>query len=61
MTKISEIYDYIDSLAPFRTQDSWDNAGLLTGSMGGSVTKVLVALDAKMAVIEEAKKLEKRD
>lgn len=57
MTKISEIYDYIDSLAPFRTQDSWDNAGLLTGSMGGSVTKALVALDAKMPVIEEAKKL----
>lgn len=57
MTTVSQIYDYIDSFAPFRTQDSWDNAGLLVGDGSKSVSKVLLALDATNKVIKEATEL----
>ncbi len=49
-----EIYDYIDSFAPFCTQMSFDNAGLLIGSREEKSEKVLLALDASKSVIEEA-------
>ncbi len=57
MTTVSQIYNYIDSFAPFRTQDSWDNAGLLVGDGSQSVSKVLLALDATNKVIKEATEL----
>ena len=34
MAKIKEIYNYLDILAPFRTQDGFDNSGLVIGDMG---------------------------
>ena len=45
MNKVSEIYNYIDNIAPFNTQSKWDNSGLITGSLNSSVSKVLVTLD----------------
>ena len=45
MTKVSEIYSYIDSIAPFCTQASWDNSGLLIGDMQAEAEKALVCLD----------------
>ena len=29
MSRLSEIYDYIDSFAPFSLQLEWDNSGIL--------------------------------
>ena len=55
MTTIAQIYDYIDSFAPFRNQDSFDNCGLCVGSPDAEVTRVLFALDATNAVVDEAK------
>lgn len=57
MVTVSEIYDFIDSFAPFRTQDSWDNSGLLVGEESKVVSKVLLALDATNRVVTEAKAL----
>ena len=57
MTTVSQIYEYIDSFAPYRTQDEWDNAGLLVGDGSQSVSKVLLALDATNKVIKEATEL----
>lgn len=54
MTKVSDVYKYIDSFAPFRTQDSWDNSGLLAGDENAQVHKALVALDAENRIIDEA-------
>ena len=45
---------YIDSFAPFSTQEKWDNSGLLTGSMNKKVSKVLVTLDITNEVADEA-------
>lgn len=54
MKKLSEIYDYINSIAPADTQMDFDNAGFLFGDRNSSVSKVLLALDCTSAVIDEA-------
>ncbi len=52
--KIKEIYDYLDTIAPFSTAAEWDNCGLSVGSLDSDVNKVLVALDVTDDVIETA-------
>lgn len=54
MATVREIYDFIDSIAPFSKQDSFDNAGLLTGSSDFEVKRVCIALDATRTVVDEA-------
>ncbi len=54
---ISEIYDIIDVLAPFNLQESYDNSGLIVGSMNGEVSKVLLSLDITAETVREASKL----
>lgn len=51
---VGDVYRYIDSFAPFSTQDSFDNSGLLVGSMEATVTKIAVCLDITRKVAEEA-------
>lgn len=55
MATVKEIYDYLDSLAPFSYQMSFDNAGFLVGRGGMQVTKVMVALDITENVAGEAR------
>jgi dinuclear metal center YbgI/SA1388 family protein len=52
--KISEITNYLESLAPLSSQESYDNSGLLTGSKNDEVTNVLIVLDCTEAVLDEA-------
>ncbi len=54
MNTISEIYDYIDRIAPFKNQSEWDNSGLIVGSKDKKVNKVLVTLDITAEVADEA-------
>ncbi|MBN1777503.1 MAG: Nif3-like dinuclear metal center hexameric protein [Clostridiales bacterium] len=51
---VNDIYKWLDSFAPFETQEEFDNAGLLVGSQDQEVHKVLFALDATPAVVTEA-------
>lgn len=51
---VREIYDWINSLAPFETQASFDNAGLLVGHPDWEVTGVHFALDVTPGVLDEA-------
>ena len=53
-TTVKDIYDYIDSIAPFKNQESYDNSGLNIGLMSDEVKGVLVALDATTDVIRDA-------
>ncbi len=55
MPKTKEIYEYIDSFAPFSAQEEWDNSGFLIGDENREVTKVLMALDCTNEVLEAAK------
>ena len=31
MTTVKNIYDYINSVAPYESQEEWDNSGQLVG------------------------------
>lgn len=53
---VSDIYNFIDQIAPFSTQESWDNSGLLVGDGKTEVKKVMVCLDATNKCIDEAVK-----
>ena len=54
MISAGEIYDYIDSIAPFSTAMSFDNVGLLIGSRSTVSETVMLSLDVTSEVIEEA-------
>ena len=41
MITVEKIYNYINDIAPFDTQLSWDNSGLLIGDFSNTVKHVL--------------------
>ncbi len=51
---ISAVTSYLESIAPPALQESYDNAGLITGSPHWECTGILCSLDAIEAVIDEA-------
>ena len=57
MATVREIYQYLDSLAPFSLQMDFDNAGFLVGRGERQVDKILVSLDITEEVAAEAAKL----
>ncbi len=42
---VKNIYDFIDSIAPFEKQCDWDNSGLLIGNPCREISKIGVVLD----------------
>ena len=54
MSRVIDFYNFIDSIAPFETQESWDNSGFLVGDGEKEVKKVILALDATESVLNEA-------
>ena len=54
--KIREVIDVLEELAPPSYQESYDNAGLLTGNANWDCTGILCTLDATETVINEAKR-----
>lgn len=52
--KVRDICEFINSIAPFDTQEEFDNSGLLVGSPSDEVTGILFALDVTEPVIREA-------
>lgn len=57
MTKIVDIYNYIDSFAPFDTAMDFDNVGILVGDKNAEPTRAIVTLDITDEVVAEAKKI----
>lgn len=57
MARICDIYDIIDSAAPFSNAMSFDNVGVLVGDKNAEVTRAVIALDITEAVIDEAASL----
>ena len=57
MTTVKNIYDYINSIAPFETQEDWDNSGHLIGDFRGEVKKCVMSLDATKEVCSFAKEV----
>lgn len=54
MTTIAEFVMQMDNIAPEHYQESYDNAGLITGSHRQEITGVLCCLDSTEDVIDEA-------
>ena len=54
MVTVGDIYNYIDTFAPFHTAMGFDNVGLLVGGKHCPVTSVMVSMDITPEVISEA-------
>lgn len=52
--KIKDIYNYLDSIAPFDSAAEWDNCGLEVGLLESDVSRVVIALDVTDDVIDFA-------
>lgn len=50
MTTVKNIYDYINKIAPFDTQEEWDNSGFLIGEFRKEVKKAVLCLDVTKAI-----------
>jgi dinuclear metal center YbgI/SA1388 family protein len=53
--KIHDIIQLLETKAPLSLQESYDNAGLLTGDAGWECSGILCTLDATEAVVMEAR------
>src|SRR3982751_4735144 len=53
--KINEVIQTLEAFAPLPYQESYDNAGLLTGNASWDCTGILCTLDTTEAVVLEAK------
>lgn len=51
---VADITKAIEEFAPLQLQESYDNAGLITGSYSQTVTKALLTLDCTEEVVDEA-------
>lgn len=54
MPTVRDIFDYIDSFAPFACQCEWDNSGLLVGEAFAPVQKIGVVLDITNEAVAQA-------
>ena len=55
---VRDVYDWLNEIAPFETAESYDNVGLLVGSMKAEAERILVALDVTPDVLDEAEQKE---
>ncbi len=51
---VKNIYDFIDSIAPFEKQCEWDNSGLLIGNPCREISKIGVVLDITADAVKYA-------
>jgi len=54
MTKIKEVTNLFENLAPLKLQESYDNAGLIVGDSNAEIDAVVVTLDVTEDVVTEA-------
>ena len=52
--KVNDVYNAINSLAPFSSAEEWDNCGLLLGSLNDECKTALVCLDITNEVVAQA-------
>ncbi len=55
MTRIHQLAQFLESIAPLPLQEAYDNAGLIIGQPDWEIRNVLCSLDATEAVLEEAR------
>lgn len=50
--RISELYAFLDSHAPFESAENWDNSGLLLGDLSYEVSRVYLSLDVSLDILD---------
>ena len=55
--KVKDVINYLDSIAPVKIQEEYDNSGLIIGDKEEEVSGILVCLDCIESIIDEAIKL----
>ena len=51
--KIAEIYEILDSIAPFELQEEWDNSGIIIGAKSSEFDKVYLSLDVDSELLDK--------
>ncbi|MBO5859502.1 MAG: Nif3-like dinuclear metal center hexameric protein [Clostridia bacterium] len=51
---VKDVYDFIDSIAPFSAQCEWDNSGLIVGESDKAVRRIAVVLDITAEAVKRA-------
>lgn len=51
---VKDIYNFIDSIAPFNRQCEWDNSGMLVGESNKEVNKIALVLDITAEAVKKA-------
>lgn len=54
MTSVKDVYNFIDSFAPFDSQQQWDNSGILVGEPNRIIVRVGVTLDITPQTVDFA-------
>lgn len=57
MATVRDFYSFLNGIAPFETQEEWDNSGMLVGDMNAEVTRAITVLDITPEAVQEAAKL----
>jgi len=52
--RVCDIYAFLEQIAPFKYQESYDNSGFLIGDKNAEIAKICLALDITLSVIAEA-------
>lgn len=50
--KLGEIYQYLDTISPFETQESWDNSGLQIGNFDDEIQQICLCLDVDEGLLD---------
>ena len=54
MPVLNEIVNFLESVAPLSLQETYDNAGLITGDINTEIKSVLITIDVTEDVVDEA-------
>lgn len=52
--KCKEVINFLEKMAPASLAEDWDNVGLLVGSPGKEIGRIMTCLDVTSSVVEEA-------
>ena len=51
--QIKQLYSFLDKLSPFSSQESWDNSGLIVGSLEDDIDRVYISLDLDLQMLDK--------
>lgn len=54
MANVKQIINLLNRIAPFDMAEPWDNSGLQAGNTDWEVSRIIIALDATMPLMQEA-------